>query len=364
MISDSGGLLKTMKLLITADPELPVPPEHYGGIERIIDLLIKGLRSRGHTVGLIANNNSTCQTDAFYPWSGNTSRKKIDTIKNTFTLSKAVKNFNPDVLHTFSRLMYMLPLMRSSLPKIMSYQRQPSIKTVSWASRLSGQSLQFTGCSQYICNLGQKAGGKWHPIHNFVDLKTYSFQASVAEDAPLVFLSRIERIKGLHTSIQIAKRSGRKLLIAGNHGNSGEEGRYWENEIKPFINKDGIKYIGTVNDKEKSELLGKASAMIVPIEWDEPFGIVFAEALACGTPIISCPRGALPEIVRDGKDGFLVNSAEEACHAIKKLKEIKREDCRNRCEELFSLDVIVTKYLNLYENMLSIHNSIDIKKVA
>ena len=340
-----------MHILLTADPELPVPPTLYGGIERVIDLLMKGLRANGHTVGLVAHPDSTCPVDAFFPWTGASSHSSWDTLKNTKTLWSAVHQFQPDVLHSFSRLQYLLPLMPSSLPKIMSYQRRPTARTTHWAAKLGGRSLTFTGCSEHICRQGQAAGGQWVPIHNCVDLGTYTFQANVAPDAPLVFLSRVEKIKGAHTAIAIAQRTNRRLIIAGNQVNSPEGFRYWEDTIAPHLGKNGIEYVGAVNDVQKNALLGQATAMLVPIEWDEPFGIVFAEALACGTPIISCPRGALPEIVRQGVDGFLINSIEDACAAVEQLPQINRATCRQRAEQSFSAEAIVQQYASLYQQV-------------
>jgi glycosyltransferase involved in cell wall biosynthesis len=339
-----------MRILLTADPELPVPPQLYGGIERIIDVLIKGLRSRQHTVGLVAHRDSTTITDRFVSWKGLRSQNKLDSIQNTLTLKSAVQQFQPDVIHSFSRILYLLPLLRSPIPKVMSYQRDPSKRTTEWGVKLAGNSLTFTGCSDYICRRGRVSGGVWHPIHNCVELEKYTFQPSVAEDAPLVFLSRIEQIKGAHTAIAAARRTGRRLLIAGNYK---AEDHYWREAIEPHLGKDGIEYVGTVNDQQKNELLGQAAAMIVPIEWEEPFGIVFAEALACGTPVISCPRGALPEIVRPNVDGFLVNSLEEACHAIDNLDQIDRQNCRQRAETCFSATAIVTQYEQLYRQILN-----------
>lgn len=341
-----------MKILLTADPELPVPPTLYGGIERIIDLLIKGLRSHGHTVGLVAHPDSTCPVDAFFPWDGASSQAALDTLRNTSTLWVAARQFQPDIIHSFSRLQYLLPLLPAALPKIMSYQRRPTERTVHWADQIAGQSLTFTGCSDHICRQGRVAGGQWYPIHNCVDLNTYTFQATVAPDAPLVFLSRIEAIKGAHTAIAIAQRTNRRLIIAGNQVHSPEGTRYWDEAIAPHLGKNGIDYIGAVNDAQKNDLLGQAAAMLVPIAWDEPFGIVFAEALACGTPVISCPRGALPEIVRPGIDGFLINSLEEACEAVGKLPQLNRQLCRQRAEEHFSATAIVHQYESLYQRLI------------
>jgi glycosyltransferase involved in cell wall biosynthesis len=254
-------------------------------------------------------------------------------------------------LHSFSRLQYLLPLLPGNLPKIMSYQRQPTMRTVSWASRLGGKYLTFTGCSEHIAQQGRQASGRWHSIHNGIELDRYVFQPQVKADAPLVFLSRLERIKGVHQAIAIALATSQRLLIAGNRVSSPEGEHYWQTVIAPHLNHAGIEYIGPVNDQQKNQLLGQAAAMIVPIEWDEPFGIVFAEALACGTPVISSPRGALPEIVRSGIDGFLVNSTDEAISAIQQLAQIDRHHCRERAESCFSAAVIVDQYESLYHQV-------------
>lgn len=341
-----------MKILLTADPELPVPPQFYGGIERIIDLLVTGLQARGHTVGLVAHPDSTSPAKELFPWHGRRSQDKFDVLQNTLTLRLAVQQFQPDIIHSFSRIVYLLPLLRSRLPKLMSYQRYPSRRTTRWGAKLATGSLTFTGCSDYICRIGQAGGGVWHTIHNCVEIEKYTFQPTVAADAPLVFLSRVERIKGAHTAIAVARKTKRRLLIAGNQVNTEEGKRYWQEEIDPYLGQDGIEYVGTVNDAQKNQLLGQAAAMIVPIEWDEPFGIVFAEALACGTPIISCHRGALPEIVRQGVDGYMVNSVEEACVAIGCLSKIDRRNCRQQVEEHFSADVIVNQYERLYKSLI------------
>ncbi|MCM0589147.2 MAG: glycosyltransferase [Gloeotrichia echinulata DEX184] len=342
-----------MRILLTADPELPVPPKLYGGIERIVDLLVTGLRSCGHTVGLVAHPESSAKASQFFPWWGKQSQNKLDALKNTTVLWSAVQQFQPDIVHSFSRILYLLPLFNSRLPKIMSYQRNPSHRTTSWGAKLAKGSLTFTGCSDYISGIGQKAGGVWQTIHNCVELEKYTFCPTVTPDAPLVFLSRVEEIKGAHQAIAAARKAGKRLIIAGNQVNTDEGKHYWEQEIAPYLGKDGIEYIGPVNDAQKNELLGQAAAMIVPIQWDEPFGIVFAEALACGTPVISCNRGALPEIVREGVDGYLVNNFEEACSAIQKISQINRYHCRQRVEQCFSADVVVTQYEQLYHKLIS-----------
>jgi glycosyltransferase involved in cell wall biosynthesis len=341
-----------MRILLSADPEIEVPPRLYGGIERIIDGIARRYRARGHQVCLLAKPGSECPVDVFHGWTGLRSQSAPDTLRNMSTLNKAIRSFRPDVVHSFSRIAYLLPHLRGRVPLIMSYQRDPTMRTVGLAVRLSKpRVLTFTGCSDYIAGLGRRAGGTWLGIPNFAEMDALKFSPAVAADAPLVFLSRVESIKGAHWAIEIARRAGQRLIIAGNHADSGAEGSYWKEQIEPWIGRDGIEYVGAVDDVQKNELLGRARAMVVPIRWNEPFGIVFAEALACGTPVISCPTGSLPEIVRQGIDGFLIRSIEEGVDAVGKLATIDRAACRRRAEENYSPDVVVDRYLELYERV-------------
>lgn len=341
-----------MRLLMTVDPEIEVPPLTYGGIERIVDALVRGLRAEGHHLGLVAKAGSTCPADEIFAWPGGRSQSVQDTLANMWTLRRVVRDFRPDVIHSFSRIAYLLPHLRGPVPIAMSYQREPTPRTVGLAARLAASDvLTFTGCSDYIANRGRPAGGLWYGIPNFADTDALTFSSDVLADAPLVFLSRVESIKGAHWAIEIARRTGQRLVIAGNHAESGEEGAYWREQIAPWIGRDGIEYVGPVDDVQKNALLGRARAMVVPIQWNEPFGIVFAEALACGTPVISCPRGALPEIVRPGIDGFLIESIEEGCEAVAKLGTIDRAACRRRAEDHFSARAVVARYLELYAGM-------------
>ena len=347
-----------MKILITADAELPVPPENYGGIERVIASLVEEYRRLGHEVGLVAHRDSTVECDFFRAWPGLTSTNRKDSLMNASLLAAAAREFQPDLLHSFSRLMWLLPLAlpwaNKGFPMIMSYQREPSGRTVSLSNRIHGKRLHFTGCSEQLAEKGrQRGGGNWSGIPNFIDPSHLDFVSDVSDDAPLVFLSRIEPIKGCHSAIEIAKRTGRRLLIAGNRVETGSAAGYWEREIEPHLGKDGIEYVGTVNNEQKNALLGQAAAMVVPIEWDEPFGIVFAEALACGTPVIATPRGAVPEIVEDGAHGFHIHSVEEGVEAVAKLPSIRRDACRKQVDEKFTLDVVAGHYLALYQNAVT-----------
>jgi len=342
-----------MRVLLTVDPEIPVPPRLYGGIERIVDNLTAELRSRGCVIGLIANPESTSEVEEFFPWIDACSGGWKNGLRNSVILRRAVRVFRPDVIHSFSRLGYLLPVLPFALPKVMSYQRYTGGRQIKIGAMLAGKSLVFTGCSEFVANMGRPWGGDWCAVHNFTDTTYYQFAPTVEADAPLLFLSRIERIKGAHLSIDIARRAGRRLLIAGNQVKNGEGPAYWRNEIEPHIDGCNVEYMGPVDNAQKRELLRRAAALVVPIEWGEPFGIVFVEALACGTPVISCPRGALPEIIEHRQQGFLINSVAEGVEAVQQLGTISRLACRRRAEQHFSVQVVASQYEQIYRQMMS-----------
>jgi glycosyltransferase involved in cell wall biosynthesis len=344
--------LKKLRILLTADPEIPVPPQGYGGIERIVDALVRALTADGHTVGLVAHPESASPADRLYGWPGRSSGPATDRLRNTLALWSAVRSFQPDLVHSFSRLAYLLPLLASRRAVVMSYQRHTGGRGVAWAARLGGRTLRFTGCSEFICRQGRRAGGVWRANPNFVELEKYAFVPQVPADAPLAFLSRIETIKGPDLAIAIAKAAGRRLILAGNHASAGPERAFWDREVAPHLGRDGIEWIGEIGDERKNTLLGGAAALLLPIQWDEPFGIVFAEALAAGTPIITCSRGALPEIVAEGRTGCFISSVESGVAAVRRIPELDRAACRRTAEERFSLGVCAAQYLALYREML------------
>lgn len=340
-----------MRLLLTADPMIPVPPAGYGGIERIVDSLIGELRARGHTVGLVARAGSACAADAFFPWPGENVRSPMHTARNALALASAARRFRPDVVHSFARLAYLLGILPSRTPKIMSYQRHVSTPQIRRALRLSrADSLRFTGCSEFIARQGRAGGGEWTGVPNFIDPARIDYVPRVPDDAPLLFLSRVETIKAPDLAIAIARRAGRRLLLAGNHSVSGPEGDFFRRQIEPHLGRDGVEWIGEVGDAKKNELLGRCAALLVPIRWDEPFGIVFAEALAAGAPVITCARGALPEIIRPGVTGLFIpeEDVEAGVEAVSRIPSLDRAACRADAETRFSLAACVDRYLALY----------------
>lgn len=337
-----------LKIALTADPEIPVPPLHYGGIERIVDLIARGLTLRGHEVTLFAHPDSDTPA-RLIAWPGRSSGSRVDTMRNATLLARNVFSGDFDVIHSFSRLAYLSALLPLGLPKIMSYQREISPDTVNLAYGLSRGSLSFTAISHWMIK-NVKHIGHWDMVPNGVPLDRYDCRGSVGPDAPLVFLGRIEEIKGPHLAIEIARRSGLKLVIAGNIP---DEKRAWvEAHVLPHVDGDHVRYIGAVDDAQKNSLLSQAAALLMPILWEEPFGIVMAEAMACGTPVLGLARGAVPEVVEDGVTGFVRDSVDDLVGMVGQLAKIDRLACRARVEQLYSDEVIVDRYLEVYERAI------------
>lgn len=338
-----------MRIALTADPELPVPPKLYGGIERIVDMLANGLVQRGCEVTLFAHPDSVT-AGRLVPWPGRNSRSRLDTLQNAAVLAREVAGGRFDLVHSFSRIAYLTPILPLSIPKLMTYQREISLRTIRAGYTLSRGTLSFSAISCWMMADASRVGC-WTMIPNGVPLTTYDFRPEVAPDAPLVFLGRIEEIKGPHLAIEIARRAGRRLIIAGNVP---EAHRGWfEAHVAPHLGGEQVRWIGAVDDAAKNTLLGDAAALLMPILWEEPFGIVMAEAMACGTPVLGLARGAVPEVVEDGITGFVRSDVDGLATAVGRLAEIDRAACRARVERLYSDDAVVEAYLALYRTMIA-----------
>lgn len=338
-----------MRIAITADPEIPVPPIYYGGIERIVDMLVQGLVERGHDVTLFAHSDSrpACR---LVPWPGKSSLSRSDTLKNAATLTMAVLRDRFDLVHSFSRIAYLMPILPLTIPKLMTYQRAIGRRSIELGHRLSRGSLHFSAISQWMMQ-DVEGIGSWHKVANGVPLATYDFRPFVGADAPLVFLGRIEEIKGPHIAIDVARRTGVPLVIAGNIPS--EYQGWFEANVAPHIDGRLVRYVGPVNDQQKNALLGSARAFLMPILWEEPFGIVMAEAMACGTPVIGFRRGAVPEIVAHGETGYVVDTTDEMVSAVEHVAAIDRRAVRQRCEALFSDERVCDAYLEAYERVIA-----------
>jgi len=343
---------RPLRIVITADPYLPVPPRLYGGIERIVDLLIRGLAARGHHLTLVAHPESQTPAEVV-PYGIPPHEGRWARAGELAQLAKVLwgRRHAVDVVHSFGRLASLLPLLsRRALPKIQSYQRDVSWRGVRIAARLARGSLCFVGCSESQIRARPAGSGTWRRIWNGVDMDRYRHSPAVPSDAPLVFLGRIEPIKGAHHAVEIARAAGRRLIFAGNVPDQARD--YFAQKIAPYLDEDRVRWVGPVDDVQKIELLGSAAAMVFPVEIEEPFGIVMAEALACGTPVIAFARGAAPEVVLHGKNGFLCRDAGEAARAVAQLATIDRAEVRRDCEARFSAAVIVDQYEQLYREMV------------
>ena len=349
-----------MHVALTCDPEIPVPPKLYGGIERIVDMLARGLVARGHTVTLFAHPDSAT-AGRLLPWPGSSSQSKADTIRNAATLARHVATDRFDLVHSFSRIAYMLPILPLRLPKLMTYQREISRRSVELGQKLSRGTLQFSAISRFMMQPVSDVGA-WHMVPNGVPMATYMPRREVALDAPLVFLGRIEEIKGPHLAIEVSRRTGITLVIAGNIPS--EYQGWFDAKIAPHIDGEQIRYIGPVDDMQKNALLGAARAFLMPILWEEPFGIVMAEAMACGTPVIGLRRGAVPEVVADGETGYVVDTVDEMVAAVGRIGALDRASVRARAELMFSDEAVVRSYLGIYERMITIQRPATRKLLA
>lgn len=338
-----------MRIAITADPELPVPPQHYGGIERIIDLLARELVRRGHDVVLFAHPASA-SAGRLISYSGRSSASPFDTLRNAATLTRYVLDRDFDIVHSFSRLQYLLPILPLNVPKLMTYQRAITRRSVVLGNGLAHGTLHFTAISRHMMKPVADIG-IWHFVPNCASLERYRFAATVENDAPLMFLGRVEEIKGAHIAIEIARRTGLKLCIAGNV--PADQVKYFETRVKPFIDGRNIVYVGPVDDAQKNLLLGRARALLMPVLWDEPFGIVMVEAMACGTPVVGLDRGAVPEVVEDGVSGFVRKDVDGLMEAVGRIDEVDRRRCRERVERQFSDAVVAEKYLAAYRAVIT-----------
>lgn len=338
-----------MRILLVMDPLIPVPPRHYGGIERVVADLAERLVDRGHEVHLWAGPGShTRATLEVFGREGEWTR--WSNVRNTLTLgARLLASARFDVIHNFGRLAYLLPVLRSSAAKIQTYMRTVNPRNMRLTGRLGARRLIFTAVSDAIRRTGQPGGGDWRVIYNCAKPSRYRLAAGVdADRAPLVFLGRLERCKGAHTAIDVAQRSGRRLIVAGTISPLPDEREYFDRELKPRFDGTQVSYIGPVNDAEKLTLLASAAALLLPIEWEEPFPVVQPEALLCGTPVVAFRRGGVPEGITDGLTGFVCDTTDQMIAALLRLRTIDRAACRREAERRFSDEVIADEYEALY----------------
>jgi glycosyltransferase involved in cell wall biosynthesis len=337
-----------LKILLIMDPGIPVPPALYGGHERLVYMFAEEYKKQGHEVSLFAGPDShisgKCFSFGVNDLDRSSSQKNKELLQAWSFLYKHRKEF--DLIHNFGRLIYLLPILNSPVKKIMTYGRPVAVKGIKMVNALPNRNLIFTACSNYCVSTGNVAGN-WKTVYNAIDFSKYEMSKSVSENAPLMFLGRLDKIKGVHTAIKIAKATSDTLWIAGNIPNTPDNLEYYMQQIEPQIDGKQIVYLGALNDEGKNLYLRQAKALLFPIEWDEPFGMVMVEAMACGTPIIAFNRGSVPEVIVE-QTGIRVNGFEEMKDAVGLINTIDRKKCREAAEKKFNISVIATQYLSLF----------------
>jgi len=336
-----------MKIAQVAPLWIPIPPYTYGGTELVVSWLCDELIRRGHEVTLFATGDSKTKAKLIPVWPSSLWRAKLRTPHAVFSLlyQKLIELQDQfDIIHDHCEF-YTVPYSKFLKPPLITtlhhhlpeetiilYKKFPSINyvAISKNQRKSGPGINIV-----------------RTIYHGLPLEKYPFEEK-SEDY-LLWLSRIGPDKGVAEAIDIAKLSGEKLIISGNI--LPQYADYFEFRIKPLIDGKQIKFLGASDFEKKIELFKRAKAFLFPIKRPEPFGLVVIEAMACGTPVIAFKQGSLPELIEDGKTGFLVNSIEEACQVLKNIDKIKREYCREHVEKNFNLKRMVNKYEKLYKKI-------------
>jgi glycosyltransferase involved in cell wall biosynthesis len=346
--------MKRLRIGIISSLYTSLPPKKYGGIERVVCAVSDALHARGHEVTLFGPDEieSSCRSFAFGRVLG---EQQHDKISHKMRLWKLLHQHRRefDVVHDFFRTAYLLPILPYRVAKLISYACPLNSGTIRMTDFLGGRSIHYSVCGRHMLNQLNKNvdRSKWHVVYNPIDVAPYTLTIQPDSSDPyLVFLSRLMEAKGAHRAIEVAKLTGKRLVIAGNVQPSDRP--YFESRVKPFIDGKQIQFVGAVDNAAKNKLLGNAEAMLFPIEWEEPFGLVVGEAMACGTPVLAFNRGAMKEIIDPGKTGILCASVAEMATAVGKIGSLDRKACRASIESRFSPDMIATDYEKIYMEML------------
>lgn len=340
-----------MRILLIMDPFIPVPPLHYGGIERVVFDIANYYVKIGHKVTLVAGPNSTSPGKLIIYGQNGMLDKKLN-ITTLFHLYRIIykEAKNHDVIHNFGRLAFLAPFLKSKIKKVQTYMRYVNLKNINLYDRFKPKNLIYTAVSDAIVSTGKTPQSNWKTVYNCAPINNYDFQPNTPCTNYLSFLGRIERCKGLHTAIKVAQLTNMELVIAGNISELPEELAYFNEEIKPLIDGKQIKYIGVVNDIQKNTFLGNSSALLSPIEWFEPFPIIIPEAFACGTPVLGFKNGGLPEGINQGVTGFISTTAQEMAAHVLQIATLNRNECRAAAENRFSDKVIGDEYIKIYSS--------------
>jgi glycosyltransferase involved in cell wall biosynthesis len=333
-----------MKVAVLSPVAWRTPPRHYGPWEQIASNIAEGLVAKGVEVTLFATGDSITagKLDAVCAQGYEEDRTQDAKVLECLHISNLMEKAGEfDIIHNNFDF---LPLTYSGLIKT------PVITTIHGFSspRIIPVYKRYNSIGHYvsISNADRSAELEYlATVYNGLDTRDFEFTGT--PDDYLLYFGRIHHDKGTAEAIAIAKKSKRKLLIAGIIQDEG----YYKNKIEPELN-DQIIYVGHAEPDKRNELLGKATALLHPINFNEPFGMSVAEAMLCGTPVIAFNKGSMPELIQDKKTGFLVNTIDEAVDAVNQLGNINRKDCYEWASSQFSRDKMVEDYYRLYQQIL------------
>jgi glycosyltransferase involved in cell wall biosynthesis len=331
-----------------------VPPPAYGGTEAVVHDLTEGLVAAGHDVTLFATGDS--RTSARHlsvyqrPLRSESHLKEkapYEYVHAAASLAEAAEGF--DVIHNHAGG---LPIAFSRLIPTPMLSTKHCLIEPDWEFVWRDYNGYYNtiSCRAYACLPSTLGGTYVGHVYNGIDVR--SFPYNPAKQDYLLFLSRIAPEKAPHLAIEAAKRAGVRIVIAGKVDPNPTDQHYFEDLVRPLIDGRTVEWFGEADAAQKRQLYRDARALLLPIVWEEPFGLVMVEAMACGTPAIVFRRGAAPEIVADGRTGFLVDDLDGMTAAIGRLDDISAADCRNHALENFDTSVMVRSYLRVYETIL------------
>jgi len=337
-----------------------IPPPRYGGTERIVHYLTEGLVEKGHDVTLFAAGSAQTKAKLVSVYPKPLFRDKIPWWNVMYPLLHITKAFEMekefDIIHVHLNQgsdFMTLPLCQSFKNKVVFTMHFPYEFNYTWAGNTEVfqkyKDLQYVSISN-----SQRKGGEnlnWlKTVYNGVDTDLYNLNLHPKDY--FLWLGKFNPDKGTKEAVMAAKKAGVKLIVAGAVDKlEGDDYKYYL-DTKPYIDGKLIQLIGEVSDQEKNTLYGNALGFLNPIKWNEPFGLVMAESMATGTPVISFRNGAAPEIIEDGKSGFIVDTVDEMVEKIKVISTINRAECRKQIEDSFSTKKMVDGYESVYNQIL------------
>jgi glycosyltransferase involved in cell wall biosynthesis len=328
-----------------------VPPQAYGGTERVVAYLTDELVRQGHQVTLFASGDSETAAElvACAPKALRLDESVVDPIAHQILEIERVAAMAGrfDIIHWHLDYFHYPLSRRLAVPTVTTLHGRLDLPD------LQPLYAEFTDAPLVSISNDQRAP---LPNVNWVATVHHGMPADelVPHEAPgdyLAFLGRISPEKRADRAIEVARRAGMPLRIAAKVDDADRE--YFESEIEPLLEAEHVDFIGEIGPERKTEFLGRARALVFPIDWSEPFGLVMIEAMACGTPVIAWRSGSVPEVVEDGVSGFIVDSIEESVAAAERLGEISRRGCRESFERRFTVERMARDYLEVYERLIA-----------